>query len=106
MFAPTQPRRFAMNVRVVRFTDVNAERLEGLLARVKESDGPPPGVPSTGLKILFDEAQGTAVVLQYFATAEDMDAGGKVMAAMPASDTPGTRASVDACEIKLEVTAP
>jgi hypothetical protein len=94
-----------MYVRVVRFTDVSAERLEGLLARIKESDGPPPGVPSTGLKILFDEAQGTAVVLQHFATAEDMDAGAKVMAAMDASETPGTRASVDACELKLELEA-
>jgi hypothetical protein len=95
-----------MYVRVVRFTDVSAERLEGLLARIKESDGPPPGVPSTGLKILFDESQGTAVVLQYFASAEDAEAGGKVMGAMDASETPGTRASVDVCEMKLELTAP
>jgi hypothetical protein len=95
-----------MYVRVVRFTNVNAERLEGLLARIKESDGPPPGVPSTGLRVLLDEAQGTAVVLQYFATAEDAEAGGKVMGAMDASETPGTRASVDTCELKLELTAP
>jgi hypothetical protein len=95
-----------MYVRVVRFTDVSAERLEGLLARIKESDGPPPGVPSTGLKILFDESQGTAVVLQYFASAEDAEAGGKVMGAMDTSETPGTRASVDVCEMKLELTAP
>jgi hypothetical protein len=95
-----------MYVRVVRFTDVNAEKLEGLLARIKESDGPPPGVPSTGLRVLFDEAQGTAVVLQHFATAEDMEAGGKVMGAMDSSETPGTRASVDMCELKLELSAP
>jgi hypothetical protein len=94
-----------MYVRVVRFTDVSAERLEGLLARIKESDGPPPGVPSTGLKILFDEAQGTAVVLQYFATAVDMDAGAKVMNAMDTSETPGTRVSVDTCDLKLELEA-
>jgi hypothetical protein len=94
-----------MYVRVVRFTDVSGERLEGLLARIKESDGPPPGVPSTGLKILFDEAQGTAVVLQYFATAEDMDAGAKVMNAMDTSETPGTRVSVDTCDLKLELEA-
>jgi hypothetical protein len=94
-----------MYVRVVRFTDVSAERMEGLLARMKESDGPPPGVPSTGLTMLVDEAQGTAVVLQHFATAEDMDAGAKVMAAMDASETPGARASVDMCELKLELQA-
>jgi hypothetical protein len=92
-----------MYVRVVRFTDVSAERMEGLLARIDEAGGPPPGVSSTGLTMLFDEAQGTAVVLQHFATAEDMDAGAKVMAAMDPSETPGTRASVDTCELKLEV---
>jgi hypothetical protein len=95
-----------MHVRVVRFTDVNAERLEGVIARIKESGGPPPGVPATGMEMLFDEAQGTLVVLQHFATAEDMQAGGKVMGAMAATETPGSRASVDSCEIKLEVTAP
>lgn len=94
-----------MYVRVVRFTGVTAERMEGLLARIKESDGPPPDVPTTGLTMLSDAAQGTAVVLQHFATAQDMAAGAKVMAAMDASETPGVRASVDECEVKLELEA-
>ena len=34
-----------MYVRVVRFTGVNAERLEELLSRIKESGGPPEGIP-------------------------------------------------------------
>ena len=92
-----------MHVRVVRFTDVNPERVEALLARVDEADGPPPGVPATGLKILLDETQGTAVVLQFFDTAEDMQAGDAAFGAMDASETPGTRASVDMCEIKREL---
>jgi hypothetical protein len=91
-----------MYVRAVRFTDVSAERMQELLARIEESDGPPPGVRATGLKILFDEAQGTALVLQYFESAEDMEAGGQVFSAMDPSETPGTRASVDMCEVKLE----
>ncbi len=93
-----------MHVRVVRFTDVSAERMQELLARIEESDGPPPGVPATGLKVLFDDSQGTAVVLQYFENAEDMEAGAKVFSAMDASETPGTRASVDMCEVKVERT--
>ena len=91
-----------MHVRVVRFTDVSPEHLNGLLARIEESDGPPPGVPATALRILFDEAQGTAVVLQYFETADAMNEGAKAFSAMDASETPGTRASVDMCEVKLE----
>jgi len=91
-----------MHVRVVRFTDVSAERMEGLLARIEDSDGPPPGIPATGLEVLFDEAHGTAVVLQQFESAEDMEAGDKAFSAMDASETPGTRVSVDMCEVKLQ----
>jgi hypothetical protein len=91
-----------MHVRAVRFTDVSAERMQGLLARIEESDGPPPGVPATGLKVLFDSAQGTALVLQSFESAEDMEAGARVFSAMDPSETPGTRASVDMCELQLE----
>lgn len=91
-----------MYVRVVRFTEVTAERVEGLLAQIEESDGPPPGVNATGLQMLFDEAQGTAVVLQLFDSAEDMRVGSEVFAAMDPGETPGTRASVDMCEMKLE----
>jgi hypothetical protein len=101
---PTIKEAAAMYVRTVRFTDVSAERMQELLARIEESDGPPPGVPATGLKILFDEAQGTAVVLQQFESAEDMEAGGKAFSAMDSSETPGTRASVDMCEVKLKRT--
>jgi hypothetical protein len=94
-----------MYVRVVRFTGVPGERMEGMLERIKESGGPPPGVPTTGLQVLFDESQETAVVLQQFATAEDMRAGAEVFSAMDTSDTPGTRGSVDMCELKLELEA-
>jgi hypothetical protein len=93
-----------MHVRVVRFDDVSAEQMQELLARIEESDGPPPGVPASGLEVLFDSDQGTAVVLQSFETAEEMEAGAKVFDAMDASETPGTRASVDMCEVKVKLT--
>ena len=91
-----------MYVRVVRFTDVTSERVDELLARIEEADGPPPDVPTTGLQMLFDESQGTAVVLQFFDTADDMQIGDQAFGAMDPSETPGTRASVDMCELKLE----
>jgi len=92
-----------MYVRVVRFTDVDKERVDALLSTIDEAGGAPPGVATTGLTMLFDESQRTAVVLQYFNTAEDMDAGAKVFSEMDSSETPGTRASVDMCEQKLEL---
>ena len=90
-----------MFVRVVRFTDVTAERVESLIARVDEG-GPPPGVPIKKLELIFDEAQGTAIVLQSFDSEEDLRAGAEAFAAMDPSDTPGTRASVDAGEVKVQ----
>ncbi|MFZ0975048.1 MAG: hypothetical protein WAN22_22675 [Solirubrobacteraceae bacterium] len=91
-----------MHVRVVRFTDVTPERVEQIVAAINEADGPPPGVPATGLQLLFDEAQRTAVVLQMFDTAEDMSEAAKAFSAMDPSDTPGTRVSVDMCELTLD----
>ena len=91
-----------MYVRVVRFTDVAPDRVEGLLARIEEEGGPPPGIPVKGLQMLVDADQGTAVVLQLFDSAEDMRAGAEGFAAMDPGETPGTRVSVDMCELKLD----
>ena len=92
-------------VRVVRFTDVDQERIAGLMSRLEEADGPPPGVPSTGVSFLIDEEQGTAIVLQHFESMDDLRAGEEVLAAMDAGETPGTRVSVDRCELKAELRA-
>jgi len=92
-----------MYVRVVRFTDVSPERIDAAVALIQES-GPPPGVSSTRLQMLYDSDQGTAVVLQHFDTAEAMEAAARVFDAMDASETPGTRASIDTCEMQLDIT--
>ncbi len=89
-------------IRVVRFTDVTADSVETVVKLIAEADGPPPGVTSTGITLAFDEAQGTAVVLQAFATAEDMAAAEALFDAMPPGETPGTRATIDRAEIAIE----
>jgi hypothetical protein len=106
MFATSNREELTVFVRVVRFTDVDANRMDEMLTRINNSGGPPPGVTALGIRVLFDDADGTAVVLQEFATADDMSAAAKVFDAMDASETPGTRASIDACEQKLELAAP
>jgi hypothetical protein len=98
-----QAREVSMYVRVVRFTGVSAEKMQTLVERIESAGGPPPGVNSTGIKVLFDEAQGSAVVLQHFTTAADMEEGAKVLSAMDTAETPGARASVDGCELKLDL---
>jgi len=91
---------------VVRFTDVDPERVKSLKDRIEQSDGPPEGIPATGLQMLLDEDQKTAVVLQMFSSADDMRAAEAAFDGMDASETPGTRASVDRCEQTLDMQMP
>ena len=91
-----------MYVRVVRFTDVTSARVEELLARIEEGEGPPPDAPASGLQLVFDEKHGTAVVLQLFESEQDMQAGDRALGAMDPAETPGTRASVDMGELKVD----
>ena len=91
-----------MHARIVRFTDVSPERIAEINKRVEENDGPPEGVDSTGMELFVDESEGTAIFVGYFENEEKMRAAAKVFEAMDPSETPGTRASVDMCEIKLQ----
>jgi hypothetical protein len=94
-----------MHARVVRFTDVTPERIAEVIARVEEAGGPPPEVDASGMKLFYDEAQGTAIFIGFFETEEKMREAAAVFDQMDSSETPGTRASVDLCEVKVERTA-
>jgi hypothetical protein len=91
-----------MYARVVRFTDVDPDHMAGRLDEV-EAEGPPVDIPAKGVQILHDPDQRTAVVIQLFETADEMAAAESALDAMDPADTPGTRASIDRCEIKAEV---
>ena len=90
-----------MHTRVVRFTGVTPERINELKARIEGGGGPPEGVKTSGIEIVFDEAQGTAVVLQRYETAADMEEAARIFEAMDAGETPGSRTSVDSGEVVL-----
>lgn len=92
--------------RVVRFTDVSPERVSEIVSQVEESEGPPPGVDSSGFELFVDKAQGTAIFVGYFETEQKMREASEVFEQMDPSETPGTRASVDQCEVKAQRTLP
>jgi hypothetical protein len=92
-----------MHMRVVRFTDVDSERVEKLVSEIDASPGPPEGIKATGLQMVVDGDQRTAVVLQFFDSAEDMRDSEAAFDTMDPSDTPGTRASIDRGEVKLDL---
>ena len=54
------------------------------------------------MKLLVDESQGTALFVGYFETEEKMRDASAIFDAMDPGETPGTRASVDLCEVKVE----
>ncbi len=90
-----------MYARVVRFTDVDSDHLASRVAAA--GDGPPVDIPAKNVQILHDPDQRSAVVIQLFETAEDMAAAEGPLEAMDPADTPGTRASIDRCEVKAEL---
>ena len=92
-----------MYARVVRFTDVDSDHLAERLGDVEASEGPPVDIPAKGVQILHDPDQRTAVVIQLFETADDMAAAEGPLDAMDPAETPGTRSSIDRCEIKAEL---
>ena len=94
-----------MHARVVRFTDVTPDAIEAVRQRVDQNDGPPDGVDSTGMKLLYDKSQGTAIFVGFFEDEEKLKAANEVLDAMDPGDTPGTRQSVDLCEVAVEADA-
>ncbi len=92
-----------MHMRAVRFTDVDPKRVERLVSEIEASAGPPEGIKATGLQMVVDEDQRTAIVLQLFDSAEDMRDSEAGFDAMDPSETPGTRASIDRGEVKLDL---
>ena len=92
-----------MYARVVRFTGVDPDHLAGRLAEAEAREGPPVDIPAKKVQILHDQDQGTAIVIQLFETADDMAAAEAALDSMEPADTPGTRASVDRCEIKADL---
>jgi hypothetical protein len=91
-----------MYARVVRFTDVTPETVEKVKAQVESSDGPPPGVDASSMQLLVDSDQGTTVFIAFFGTEEAMKEADSIFGAMDSGETPGTRASVDQCEVAID----
>jgi hypothetical protein len=94
-----------MHMRVVRFTDVDPDHLESQITERSGEEGPPEGVKAKGIALMHDPDQRTAVVIQSFATAEDMADSEAALEGMDPSETPGTRVSVDRGEVKFELEA-
>lgn len=92
-----------MYARVVRFTEVDPDHFAARIAEAEDRGGPPVDIPAKEVQLLHDADQRTAVVIQLFETADDMEAAEGPLAGMDPKDTPGTRASIDRCEIRAQL---
>jgi len=59
-------------------------------------------VPVKSLRVVVDEPQSTAAVIFFFDSEEDLRKADEALNAMDASDTPGTRASVDQGDVRMD----
>jgi hypothetical protein len=95
-----------MYARVVRFTDTDRQRIDDLKGRIESRENAPEGMPSAQMRLVLDESQGTAAVMLFFDSEDDMRKADEVLNTMDSSDTPGTRASVDTGEVLIETQVP
>ena len=92
-----------MYARVTRFTDCDPEAVERSVARLNETEEPPPGVDTTEFKVVVDEEGGTMVFIGLFEDEEKLRAADAALREFdPPGGVPGTRSSVDLGEVKVE----
>lgn len=89
-------------VRVAEF-EASDEAVDALLAEIGSSDGPPEGVPATGITVLRNRAAGTLRVVVRFGSEADLATGSATLDSMtpPAGDAM-RRTRVDAFEVALD----
>jgi hypothetical protein len=70
------------------------------------TQGPPPGVPATGMLMLIDPDSGKSMSIVLFDSEEDMRAGGAGLEAMTPTEDAGRRTSVETYEVGVDIRMP
>ena len=104
---PTPPRgeRRAMLARVTTWEGGSAEGLHAASRTMREnvSQGPPPGVKSTGITMLVDAAGGRALIIAMFESEADLRESAAALQAMNPPEGIGTRTATDVYEVVTDV---
>ena len=90
--------------RAVRFDGVNKERIEQMKQEMNEG-GKPEELPATEIIVLHDGSAEESLVLVFFDSEEDYNAGDAFLNSMPSGDTPGSRTSVTKYDVAVRMTA-
>ena len=90
--------------RVVSFEGVDSDRMAALASEI-EGGEQPEGLNATEMLLLHDPDAGQALAIVFFANEDDYRKGHEILDAMPAGDTPGSRASVTKYQVALRMNA-
>jgi hypothetical protein len=89
--------------RVVRFQGVTKERMEEQKRRMADEERPE-GLPASEFIMLHDPESETSLAIVFFETEDDYQQADEILSAMPASDTPGQRTSVEKYDVVHRMT--
>ena len=88
--------------RVVSFDGVTRDRIQEMQSEMRDSE-PPEGVPAKEIIVLHDAGAEKSVVIVFFDSEEDYQAGDEALGAMPAGDTPGQRTGVAKYDVAMRM---
>jgi len=71
-----------MYARVARWEGLDAEAIRRFAEMINSAEGPPEGVPSTGIMVLSDAENGRSMVIGLFDTEDDLRTGDAALKAM------------------------
>jgi hypothetical protein len=92
-----------MYARVSRWEGLDNDAINDFAAMVNSTDGPPEGVPSSGILVLSDAENGRSVVIGLFDTEDDLRTGDAALRAMDRpAEARGEVTSVEFYEVKAE----
>jgi hypothetical protein len=89
--------------RVVSFEGVSSDRMSELERQMREQDRPDE-IPSTEVIVLHDPESEKSLAIVFFENEDDYRRGDDALNAMPASDTPGQRSSVEKYNVAIRMT--
>jgi hypothetical protein len=90
--------------RVVTFDGVDKQRIDQM--KQEMSSGPPPeGFPQAEVFVLHDASADKSLAIVLFDNEDDYKKGDEILSAMPASDTPGRRTSVQKYDVAIRMSS-
>jgi hypothetical protein len=95
-----------MHARVATFEGGDPAKVRETIAQIdqRSAEGPPEGVPATGLMILSKPDDGKVIAISLFATEEDLRKGHETLNAMdpPVAGGMGNRVSVEMYQVPIK----